>query len=176
MKIALVKLSSLGDVVHALPVAATLRARLPEARITWIVERREAAVLAGHPALERIITIDTRRWRRALAPKALAGSVREILTVRRQLATARFDVALDLQGLIKSGVLVGLTRAPLRVGFDATWCRERLSVRATNRRVTPPSQARHVVDQYLSLVDALGIRERVLEFRLPSDQIGRAHV
>jgi len=176
VKIALVKLSSLGDVVHALPVAATLRARLPEARITWIVERREAAVLTGHPALERIITIDTRRWRRALAPKALAGSVREILTVRRQLATARFDVALDLQGLIKSGVLVGLTRAPLRVGFDATWCRERLSVRATNRRVTPPSQARHVVDQYLSLVDALGIRDRVLEFRLPSDPAAEARL
>jgi len=169
VKIALVKLSSLGDVVHALPVAATLRARLPEARITWIVERREAAVLAGHPALERVITVDTRRWRRSLALTALAGNAREVLAVRREFGAARFDVALDLQGLIKSGVLIGLTRAPLRIGFGAGWCRERLSVLATNRRVTPPAQARHVVDQYLSLVEALGIKDRVLEFRLPSD-------
>jgi len=176
VNVALVKLSSLGDVVHALPVAATLRARLPQARITWIVERREGAVLAGHPGLERVITVDTRRWRRSRTPGELVESARGILAVRRQLRAARFDVALDLQGLIKSGLLVGLTRAPLRIGFDAGWCRERLSVLATNRRVTPPAHAPHVVDQYLSLVDALGIDGRVLEFRLPSDPAAEARM
>lgn len=176
MRIALVKLSSLGDVVHALPVAATLRARLPEARITWIVERREAAVLAGHPALERIVTVDTRRWRRSLVPRALTASARAVVAVRRELGAAHFDVALDLQGLIKSGILVGFTRAPLRVGFGARWCRERASALATNRRVTPPTNARHVVDQYLSLLAALGIEERVLEFRLPSDPAAEARM
>src|SRR5262249_29983805 len=176
VKIALVKLSSLGDVVHALPVAATLRAQLPEARITWIVERREATVLAGHPALERVVTVDTRRWRRSLTPGALVESAREVLALRRELSAAEFDVALDLQGLLKSGVLVALTRAPLRLGFDASWCRERLSVLATNRRVRPPAAARHVVDQYLSLLDALGIDDRVLDFRLPSDPAAEARM
>jgi len=176
VKIALVKLSSLGDVVHALPVAATLRARFAEARITWIVERREATVLAGHPALERVVTVDTRRWRRGRAPSALMESAREVLALRRELGAAGFDVALDLQGLLKSGVLVGLTRAPLRLGFDASWCRERLSLLATNRRVTPPAAARHVVDQYLSLLGPLGVHDRVLEFRLPSDPAAEARM
>jgi heptosyltransferase I len=176
VNVALVKLSSLGDVVHALPVAATLRARVPQARITWIVERREAAVLAGHPALERIVTVDTRRWRRARTPGELAAASRAILAVRRDLSSTRFDVALDLQGLIKSGLLVRLTGAPLRVGFDRGWCRERLSALATNRRVMPPAHARHVVDQYLSLLGALGIDGRALEFRLPSDSAAEARM
>ena len=67
-RIALVKLSSLGDVVHALPVAATLRAARPRARLVWIVERREAAVLREHPALDEVIVADTRGWRRARTP------------------------------------------------------------------------------------------------------------
>jgi len=176
VNVALVKLSSLGDVVHALPVAATLQARLPQARITWIVERREAAVLAGHPALERVVTVDTRRWRRSRTPRELADATHAILAVRRDLKATRFDVALDLQGLIKSGLLVRLTRAPLRIGFDRRWCRERLSVLATNRRVMPPPHARHVVDQYLTLLGALEIDGRSLEFRLPSDSAAEARM
>jgi len=64
MNIALVKLSSIGDVVHALPVAAALRASLPQAHLAWIVERREAAVLRGNAALSEIVPVDTRGWRR----------------------------------------------------------------------------------------------------------------
>jgi ADP-heptose:LPS heptosyltransferase len=103
-------------------------------------------------------------------------STREVLALRRELGAARFDVALDLQGLIKSGILIGFTRAPLRIGFGAGWCRERPSALATNRRVTPPVHARHVVDQYLSLLEALGIKERVAEFRLPSDPAAEARM
>ena len=64
-RIALIKLSSLGDVIHALPVAATLRAARPAARLTWIAERREATLLRAHPALDEVIVADTRGWRRA---------------------------------------------------------------------------------------------------------------
>jgi len=138
VNIAIVKLSSLGDVVHALPVAATLRARLPEARLTWIVERREAAVLAGHPALNEVVTVDTRGWRRSRSPAALAEVARALREVARHLAGARFDVALDLQGLVKSGILVALTRAPLRIGFHAWSSREPLGALFTNRRVARP--------------------------------------
>jgi len=67
-RIALVKLSSLGDVVHALPVAATLKTARPDARVAWIVERREAAVLRDHPAVDELIVVDTRRWRNARRP------------------------------------------------------------------------------------------------------------
>ena len=73
-RIALVKLSAIGDVVHALPVAAALRAGLPGARLTWIVERREAAVLRGHPALDEVVEVDTRAWRRARRPAAVRAA------------------------------------------------------------------------------------------------------
>src|ERR1700756_1437680 len=151
-RIALIKLSSLGDVVHALPVAATLRARMPDAHLTWIVERREAAVLRDHPDLDALVAIDTRGWRRARGLRDLANVVGAVRQTSRRLRDAAFDVALDLQGLLKSGVLAAATRAPLRIGFSAGSCREPLNALFTNRRVRPPLAARHVVDQHLALL------------------------
>ena len=167
-RIALVKLSSLGDVVHALPVAATLRAARPNARLTWIVERREAALLSAHPALDEVIVVDTRGWRRARRPGAVRAALGEILALRRRLTAARFDVAIDLQGLIKSGAIALATRAPLRIGFPRTWGREPLGAVFTNRHVMPPPAARHVVEQYLCLLAPLGVSGRRLEFTLPA--------
>ncbi len=174
MNILIVKLSSLGDVVHALPVAATLRARLPGARITWLVEHHEASVLAGHPAIDEIVVADTRGWRRARGLGVVRAAGSGFASMARRLGGGRFDVTLDLQGLLKSGVLVALTRAPLRIGFEAARCRESLSALFTNRRVRPPDSARHVVDQYLALLEPLGVTGPVHEFRLPSDPVAEA--
>jgi lipopolysaccharide heptosyltransferase I len=172
-RIALIKLSSLGDVVHALPVAATLRARVADAHLTWIVERREAAVLRDHPALDALVAVDTRRWRRARGLRDLTDAVAAAET-RRRLRAAAFDVAVDLQGLLKSGVLAAATRAPLRIGFAARRCREPLSALFTNRRVEPPAAARHVVDQHLALLAPLHVTDPVREFRLPVDAAAEA--
>ena len=169
MNIALVKLSAIGDVVHALPVAAALHAALPQARLSWIVERREAAVLRDHPALSEIIPVDTRGWRRARTPLAVAGTSGALVALRRHLRAARFDVAIDLQGLIKSGVITAATGAPLRIGFTSAHCRERLNVMFTNQRIAPPPSARHIVDRYLALVEPLGACAGSVEFALPTD-------
>jgi heptosyltransferase I len=166
-RIALVKLSSLGDVVHALPVAATLKAARASVRLTWIAERREAALLREHPALDEVVVVDTRGWRRARRPAEVRAALAEVLALRRRLAAARFDVAIDLQGLIKSGAIAAATRAPLRIGFPRGWGREPLGALFTNRHVSPPAAARHVVEQYLALLEPLGIIEHRLEFRLP---------
>lgn len=173
-RIAIIRLSSLGDVVHALPVAATLRAAIPGAHLTWIVERREAAVLRGHPALDEVVPIDTRRWRRARGLRDLTDAASAVGQVRRRLRAAAFDVALDLQGLIKSGLLVAATRAPLRIGLAARRCREPLSALFTNRRVAPPPTARHIVDQHLALLGPLQVAETIREFRLPVDPAAEA--
>jgi heptosyltransferase-1 len=167
--IALVKLSSLGDVIHALPVADALSAAFPRARLAWLVERREAALLRDHPALDEVIDVDTRAWRSARTPGQALRVLRELAALRRRLRAARFDVAIDLQGLVKSGAVARATGAPLRIGFAPGWSRERLSAVFTTRRVTPPPQASHVVDQYLALLEPLGVtmppgRAR---FRLP---------
>src|SRR5207249_2297653 len=176
VNIALVKLSSLGDVVHALPVAAALRGRLPRARLAWVVERREAALLTGNGVLDAVIPVDTRGWRRALTPLDLATAGGALSELARELRAARFDVALDLQGLLKSGLLTAATRAPLRIGFAARLCRERLSALFTNRHVTPPASARHVVEQYLALLEPLGVRPAAIEFPLPRDSAAEARV
>src|SRR5262249_34916581 len=131
-------------------------------------EAREHAILREHPDLDEVMAVDTRRWRRLIRrPAGLRVAAGEGAAVRRRLRDARFDVAIDLQGLIKSRVLTAATRAPARVGFAATHCRERWSARFTNCRVTPPPDAVHVVEQYLSLLAPLGIAEGPPEFHVP---------
>lgn len=167
MNAAIVKLSSLGDVVHALPVAAALRAARPEARVTWLVERRESAVVADSPVVDEVITVDTRRWRRARTAAEAAAAARAALGLMRELKARPFDIALDLQGLLKSGILTALTRAPLRIGLARRRCREPLSALFTTVRVDPPAGARHVVDQLLALLGPLGIAPSRADFALP---------
>jgi lipopolysaccharide heptosyltransferase I len=157
-RIALVKLSSLGDVVHALPTARALRAWWPRAELTWVVEGREQAILGGNPDVAHVVPVDTRLWRREFRrPAGAAAVVVKVRGLVRRLAHGRFDIAIDLQGLWKSGVITALTRAPLRVGLAATHCRERASTWFTNRHVTPPPEIAHVVDQYLAVVAGLGV-------------------
>ncbi len=177
MNVALVKLSSLGDIVHALPVATALRAARPDARITWLVEARNALVLRDHPAIAETIAVDTRRWRRARSPRAVVTTLHEIAGLCRHLRARRFDVALDAQGNLKSGVVTAATRAAIRVGFTAVRCREPLNALFTNRHVTPPAHARHVVDQYLALLAAIGVAPPGRgAFDLPYDAAAAARI
>jgi heptosyltransferase-1 len=156
-RIALVKLSSLGDVVHALPAAHALRTWWPRAELTWVVERRERAILLDNPDLDHVVDVDTRLWRREFRrPGGAAAVAVRVRGLVRRLRAGRFDVAVDLQGLWKSGVITALTRAPLRLGLAAGSCRERANVCFTNRRVRPDPAA-HVVDQYRAVVSGLGV-------------------
>ncbi len=157
-RIALVKLSSLGDVVHTLPLAHAVRRRFPAAEVTWIVERREEAILLGHPDVDHVVPVDTRLWRREFRRPGGARAV--FLKVRglvRRLRAGRFDVALDVQGNLKSGLITALTRASLRVGFALRDCRERGNALFTNRRIALPPGPIHVVEENLAVLVALGV-------------------
>ncbi len=168
LKIAIVKLSSLGDVIHALPVARALRRAYPGAHLTWIVEAREYAILRDHPDLDSVLPVDTRLWRRLIRRPAGARVVwRKVGRLQTRIRAARFDVALDLQGLIKSGLLTAYTGAPLRVGFSPSWCGEWPNSLFTNRHVSPPREAVHVVEQYLALLEPLGVVGVTPEFHIP---------
>jgi heptosyltransferase-1 len=167
-RIAIIKLSSLGDVIHALPVAHALRIALPSAHLTWVVEAREYAILHDHPDLDAVVPVDTRLWRRLIWRPAGARQVLgKVGRLRERIRGASFDVAIDLQGLLKSGLLTAYTGAPLRIGFSAGRCRERWNALFTNRHVTPPDSARHVVEQYLALLAPLGIEPGPAEFHVP---------
>lgn len=123
--ILLVKTSSLGDVVHNLPVASDLRARFPEARIDWVVEEGFAAIPRLHPAVRRVIPVAVRRWRSAL----LSGATwREMAAFKRELRQQEYDLVLDTQGLVKSALIARLARGR-RAGYAAEAAREPLAAR-----------------------------------------------
>ncbi len=107
MKILLVKLSSLGDVVHALPVVQDIRAALPGAQIDWVVERSFAPVLALCPALGRVIACDLRRWRKS---PFSAPTRQQWNAFKADLRQTPYDVVMDLQGLSKSALIARLAR------------------------------------------------------------------
>lgn len=105
MKILLVKLSSLGDVVHTLPVVQDLRAALPDAQIDWVVEKAFAPLLARAGGLHRVIPCEIRRWRKSFWT---AETRQEWRAFRRDLQQDAYDAVIDLQGLTKSAVVARL--------------------------------------------------------------------
>jgi lipopolysaccharide heptosyltransferase I len=151
VRILIVRLSAMGDVVHALPLAANAHAA--GARVGWVVERGLAPLLEGNPAIERVFPADTKGWRRnPLSP----SHVSEFTGLARELAAFGADATLDPQGLWKSALVARLGGAPV-ISFAARDRRERSSSILVDRRVEIPRGVSHVVDQNLLLLAALGI-------------------
>ena len=113
-RLLIVKTSSMGDVVHAAPLAADLARRFPSAAIDWLVEEGFAAIPRMHRSVDCVITVAVRRWRRA--PLA-ASTWREVRAAREQLRAHRYSAILDCQGLLKSAWMARWARGP-RWGFD----------------------------------------------------------
>ncbi|MGH9467587.1 MAG: glycosyltransferase family 9 protein [Terriglobales bacterium] len=160
-RVLLVKLSSLGDIVHALPVACSLRASLPGARLAWVVERKWLPLVTHHPDLDEVFAIDSLALRQTPRPWGAFGN--EIAMLR----AFHPDWALDLQGTVKSAVITRLSGAGERFGFAHPARRERWAGLAYTQRVRPA--AVHKVDQMLDLAAAaVGPSfERVLRFPFP---------
>ena len=139
MKVLLVKMSSLGDVVHALP-AVTDAAR-SGVRFHWVVEEAFQAVPSAHPAVEKVLPIAWRRWRRRLW--RCRG---EMLAFYESLAGERYDLAIDSQGLVKSALAMKGARCGARVGFCRNSARETIAARFYDRCVEV-SKDGHAVDR-----------------------------
>lgn len=168
MRVAIVRLTSLGDVVHALPVAAALRRHRPGDRIVWIVEEHEQQLLLGNATVDHVHVAPLRRWRRLLSTGRIRQVVTEVRAFQTSLRSFRIDAALDIQGWgHKTSPIVWLTRAPTRIGFSRAYARDALSPLFTTIHITPPPQARHIVDQNLALLRPLGIESPAAEFVLP---------
>ncbi len=142
MRVLLIKTSSLGDVVHNLPVVTDLRTRFPAATIDWVVEESFADIPRLHPGVSRVIPVAIRRWRRSL----LSPSVwREIGALRQLLGANRYDFAIDTQGLLKSALITRM--APTRrCGYAADSAREPLASRFYDARFSVP-KALHAVER-----------------------------
>jgi lipopolysaccharide heptosyltransferase I len=147
-KILILKFSALGDVVHTLPVAATLRKSLPDSHISWMVEERFQDILQNNPDIDQVIPLRTKVWRK----KWNAKSLREILDTIKTLRQHKFDLVFDFHGLLKSGIIARLSGAQTRVGFHRKNCKEKFSILFTNRRPPYMAGGRHVADMYLALL------------------------
>jgi lipopolysaccharide heptosyltransferase I len=161
-RILLVRLGALGDIVHTIPVAAALRRAFPSAQIDWLVSAKHREILEYVPVLDRRLAIDDRGG--AAGGMTLSAALQEI---RR----TRYDVAIDLQGLLKSAVISRLSGAARVIGFNAKYAREPLARWLYTDVHDPggagiyaPSETRHVVDINLGMLAALGIANAAIEF------------
>lgn len=136
----IIRLGSLGDLVHAVPAVAELRAVHPDAQIDWLVERPYAALLAQVPAVSNVIVLKGR-------------SIGGWLATRAELRAKQYDVAIDLQGLMKSAALARLSGAKRVLGFDTKSLREP-AARFFYTEQIQVGEALHVIEKNLSVIRA----------------------
>lgn len=159
--ILIIKPSSFGDVIHALPVLNGLRERFPTARIAWLVAHSCAGLLDGHPALDEVIPFDRKRYGLLGRRLDVTG---DFITFVRSLRARRFDLVVDLQGLFRSGFLAQATGARVRIGFAAA--REMAWMFYTDR-VRVPHRDTHAVERNYRFGRALGFADVPIRFDLP---------
>lgn len=150
-RILLIKTSSMGDVVHNLPVVNDIASAFPEMQIDWVVEQAFAAIPALHPGLRRVIPVALRRWRAHLLD---LRTRREFGEFRRALRESIYDAVIDTQGLLKSAVLARMARGT-RHGLD--WRSSREPLRLFYDRTYPVPWSMHAVERNRMLASkALG--------------------
>lgn len=140
----LVRLGSLGDIIHALPAAAALRDTFPDARIDWVVEPKWARLLEGNPDVNEVISLDR---------KSAGG----ILSTVRKLRAAKYTCAVDFQALYKSALLAFASGAPRRIGFQSSYAREGLAAAFYTDKLNP--RGPHKVDHNLTLAEFAGAQK-----------------
>jgi heptosyltransferase-1 len=156
-RVLIVRLGALGDVVHAIPVAAALSRAFPSARIDWLVSARHREILDLVPVIDRRLVVDDRSF--------------TLLRAMQELRRSRYDATLDLQGLLKSAVLARGSGARRVIGFSSRYLRERLARLFYTEVHDPggggmyhPSETRHVVEINLGLLEPLGVAVAAPEF------------
>ena len=179
-RILIVRLGALGDVVHAIPVAAALRRAFPAARIDWLVSAKHREILDLVPVIDRRLVVSDRPAPGS-GPSDPKGT--SLLAAIRELRSSRYDVAIDLQGLIKSAVLARASGAPRVVGFAARYSRERIARLFYTDAYDPgrgglydPRETRHVVDINLGLLGMLGIDAPAREFPIEAVDSATARI
>lgn len=145
-------MSAVGDAVHVLPVINALKRHYPSSHITWVLQPGPATLVRGHAAVDEIIIFERSR------------GIRGFFDVRRELAARRFDLVLNLQVYLKAGIITAFTNAPVKLGFDRARARDFNWLFTTQRIPARPIQ--HVQDQYFEFLNALGVPQEPVEWRL----------
>ena len=160
----IVRLGALGDIVHAIPVAAALKRAFPSARVDWLVSAKHREILDLVPVIDRRLVVNDR---------GDAAGGRSLVAAVRELRRSRYDIAFDLQGLMKSALLARLSGAARVIGFSASYAREALARAFYTDTYDPgrggmfdPRETRHVVDINLGLLSLIDLTVSRPEFPL----------
>ena len=167
-KILIVRLSSLGDIIHALPSYQSLRRSFPEAGIDWLVEERARFILTAVPGLDRVIPIDTVAPRRKIFSSSSWSS---IVSAVRTMRSTRYDLSIDFQGLLKTGLLCLLSGARRRIGFGPGLVWERPAHWFYTETVDHAGNASHVValNGLLAAAAGAGPADGPVDLRVPDE-------
>jgi heptosyltransferase-1 len=162
LRVLIIKLSAFGDIIHSLSVMDCFREYSRqynrEVEIDWLVEEKWAPILSDYPGIGSLITSDTKGWRKSLFE---GRTWKEIRSFWSELRKKRYDLVIDINGLLRSALLARLARANERVGFseDSDFIRERHSSLFLDRTFSVPHG--HVVDQ------TVGLLEKILDISMP---------
>jgi heptosyltransferase-1 len=150
-RILVVRLSSMGDVIHTLPAAATLKHSFPRSRLSWVIRPRWMPLLESNPYIDEVIPLE-----RSI-PAGFAGA--------RRLRDEHFDLAVDFQGLVQTALLAAAARPGKLVGFDRARVRERPAAWFYSSGIQ--TRAEHIVDRNLELAAGAGATNLLRTFPLP---------
>lgn len=152
-RILLVRVGAIGDIVFASPLVATFRRAYPKAHISWLMKPECRSLLEHHPDLDEVIVWPIDEWRKLWRQHRGIALVREIMEFRKLLRSRRFDMAVDLQGLLKSGLLTRMSGARERIGLGSREGSERLMTRVVPRG----GEIKRISSEYLYLAETLGL-------------------
>jgi len=170
--ILIVKTSAIGDVIHTLPALHALRSHFPDAHITWVIEEAAADIIIDHPELDRVLVSKRKRWVHTLqhGPDRLRA-FKELRAFISELRDTHYDLLIDFQGLLKSGILVALSRAKRKVGFGRGMEHAECSYIFLNERVPAVDMNIHALKRGLMLLESIGIKTDEVVYNLqPSDK------
>lgn len=162
MKVLIIKPSSLGDVIHALPFLKAVKDSYPGAEVDWVISRNLKGLLEGNPLISKLIIFDKDSWK---DPRNILSTLSQIKGLRTTLKAKTYDVVVDLQGLLRSGIMTFLTRSPMKVGF----ARSREGSWYFYDKKIPDDRAVHAVDRNLEIAKAIGAATGKVEFPLYPD-------
>jgi len=160
----IIRLSSLGDIIHTLPAFSALRKNFPMAKIRWVVEDKGSDILDCVPGIDQIITAQTKKW--SLASKKFWA---ELTRIKREIKD-RDQITFDFQGLVKSGFLAYLSKARKRAGFHKSNLKESIASVFYTDQLAEVSETIHVISKNLELLTLTGIQEEAYEFPLTIEE------
>ena len=176
MNILIVKLSAIGDVIHTLPALNAIRAHYPDAHITWLVEEGAADLVIGHRALDRVIISKRKNWLNRLKGPGRSAAMKEMRGFFRALRDTSYDIIIDFQSLLKSGILVWLARGKRKIGFGRGMQHQEHSYLFLNERVPPVDMEIHALTRGLMLLKAIGINTGNVVYDIPVSEDDNAAV